>query len=218
MHAHALRNGCKQAGLKLGFTNQAAWNALGLDRPFWSPIYEETVTDRNLLSLDPFLEPRIEPEIVVGFGSALTHAASREDVVAAIAWASLGFEVVHCHYPNWEMTPADAIADGGLHGALVVGERRRLGPSEAEDLAAVEVELVRDDVVVATGVGASALGGPVDAVTWLLRVPGAERVPAGSVITTGSLTTAFPIASGEVWRLRSRGPSRLGDLRLTFEP
>jgi 2-keto-4-pentenoate hydratase len=30
-------------GWKLGFTNQALWAALGLDQPFWAPVYAETL-------------------------------------------------------------------------------------------------------------------------------------------------------------------------------
>jgi len=114
LHAGALRRGNTQLGVKLGFTNQAVWTAVGLDSPFWSPIYAETVTDRHDVSLGTFVEPRIEPEIVVGVGADLAHGAGRDAVAAAIAWAAVGFEVVQCHYSNWEMTAADAIADGGL--------------------------------------------------------------------------------------------------------
>jgi len=217
LHARALRDGWTQVGMKLGFTNQAVWNAVGLDSPFWSPIYVETVTDRGRLSLQGLLEPRIEPEIVVGLGSPLTHGASRDEVVDAIEWASLGFEVVQCHFRNWEMTPADAIADGGLHGTLVTGERQRFCASEADALAEVEVELSRDDSVVAKGTGKHALGGPVDAVAWLMRLPGVEGIPAGFIITRGTLTTAFPGTAGETWHLASEGPLPLGELYLMLD-
>jgi 2-keto-4-pentenoate hydratase len=216
LHAEALRRGRTQLGVKLGFTNQAVWKTVGLDRPFWSPIYVETVTDRRRLSLDAFVEPRIEPEIVIGLGSELAHGAGRDAVAAAIAWAAVGFEIVHCHYSKWEMSPADAIADAGLHGLLVVGERHVLLSSRAEALAGVEVELRREEETVATGVGANALGGPVDAVTWLLRLRGIEAVPAGSVITTGTLTTAFPVAAGETWAVSTSGPLSLNDLRISL--
>jgi len=216
LHANALRSGYTQRGVKLGFTNETVWSALGLDSPFWSPIYAETVTDRHELSLDPFVEPRLEPDIVVGLGSALSHGAGRDDVAAAIAWAAVGFEIVQSHYRNWEMQPADAIADGGLHGILVVGEHHAVGASPAEALAAVEVALMHDDRTVASGTGANALGGPVAAVTWLLRLPGVDEIPAGSVITTGSLTPAFPLAAGETWQVSTAGARPLGDLRLTL--
>jgi 2-oxo-3-hexenedioate decarboxylase len=202
--------------VKLGFTNRAVWDADGLDRPFWSPMYVETVTDQRTVSLGPFVQPRIEPEIVIGLASELTHGAGRDDVAAAIGWAAVGFEIVQCHYANWDMTPADAIADAGLHGVLVVGERQSLVATNAEVLASLEVELKRDDETLATGVGANALGGPVEAVAWLLRLPGVEAVPAGSVITTGSLTKAFPIAADETWCVRSSGRHPLGELAVSL--
>ena len=216
LRAEALRRGRTQCGLKLGFTNQAVWNASGLDSPFWSPIYTETVTDRHTLPLSGLVEPRIEPEIVIGLASELTHAAGRDDVATAMAWGAVGFEIVQCHYAGWEMTPADAIADGGLHGALVVGERFGLEGSHAMALANLEIELLRGADVMATGVGAHALGGPVEAITWLLQLPGVTAVPAGSVITTGTLTSAFPIAAGESWRVSTSGLPSLGELSVTF--
>src|SRR5207249_283169 len=82
VHANALRGGYTQRGVKLGFTNPAAWDALGVEGPFWAPIYAETVTDRHELSLEPFVEPRLEPEIVVGLSSSLSRGAGRDDVAA----------------------------------------------------------------------------------------------------------------------------------------
>ena len=215
LHAEALGRGRTQCGVKLGFTNQAVWNAFGLDSPFWSPIYVETVTDRRALPLDGFVEPRIEPEIVIGLACDIASGAGRDAVAAAISWAAIGFEIVQCHYANWDMTPADAIADAGLHGVLVVGERHKVDASRALGLASLEVELC-GDVTTAAGVGANALGGPVEAVAWLLRLPGVEIVPAGSIITTGTLTRAFPIAAGETWQIRSSGAESLGELSLTL--
>jgi 2-oxo-3-hexenedioate decarboxylase len=136
-------------------------------------------------------------------------------VAAAIAWAAIGFDIVHCRYSKWEMSPTDAIADAGLHGLLVVGERHVLPSSRAEALAGVEVELRCEEETVARGVGANALGGPVDAVTWLLRLRGIEAVPAGSV-TTGTLTTASPVAAAETWGFSTSGPLSMSDLRISL--
>ena len=116
LHAQRLAAGARPVGLKLGFTNEAVWEALGLTSPFWSPIYDDTVTEGPEVSLDRFVAPRIEPEIVLGFRSALARDVAADDVCAAIDWAAPGFEIVQCHYPDWAMASADAIADGGLHG------------------------------------------------------------------------------------------------------
>jgi len=82
-----------------------------------------------------------------------------------------------------EMTPPDAVADAGLHGVLVVGKHRELGKADREALDEVEVELRREGAVVARGRSSNALGGPVQAVTWLQRLPGVQQLRAGEVVT-----------------------------------
>jgi 2-oxo-3-hexenedioate decarboxylase len=114
------------------------------------------------------------------------------------------------------MAPADAIADAGLHALLVVGDRVELAATDAKALGQVEVELRRGSVAVARGRGSDALGGPVEAVTWLLRVPGVDGLRPGVIVTTGTLTAAFAIASGESWQLTTTGPVALGRVQVRF--
>jgi 2-oxo-3-hexenedioate decarboxylase len=200
LHEQKLTTGATQVGVKLGFTNQALWPAFGLDQPFWSPIYDDTVTAERTVSIGDLVAPMIEPEIVVGTKADLHAVATADEVCAALDWAAPGFEIVHSHYPDWVMTPADAVADAGLHGCLVVGERVALSPDTAPALAGAAVQLERHGEIVATGSGSDALGGPVEAVRWLVRLPGVDVLPAGSVVTTGTLTAPFAVCSGERWR------------------
>jgi 2-oxo-3-hexenedioate decarboxylase len=216
IHQDLVNAGWSPIGFKLGFTNQAIWGQLGLNRPFWAHIYDRTVTESRDVSLNGFLAPRIEPEIVVGIASDVHADASSEEVSAAIGWAALGFEIVQCHFPHWEMGPPDAIADAGLHGVLVVGDRHPLTPTTARGLSDVEVTLLRAGEVVALGRGSAALGGPVDAVVWLLGLPGVRGLQSGVIVTTGTLTAAFPVALGEMWGLGDTGLSGLGHLEVTF--
>src|SRR5437879_3756518 len=144
LHQKFVDSGWVPIGLKLGFTNQAIWSQIGLNRPFWAPIYDRTVTDTTEVFLEELVAPRIEPEIVLGFRADVPAGASSDEVSAAVDWAALGFEIVQCHYPDWQMEPGDAVADAGLHGVLVVGKRRELCSSEAHGLANVEVLLRRD--------------------------------------------------------------------------
>lgn len=217
LHARRLASGDAQVGLKLGFTNERIWGGLGLDSPFWSPIYQSTVLDAAVVSLAGLVEPRIEPELVLGFGADLASGASSDEIAEAVAWAALGFEIVHCHFAGWRMAPADAIADGGLHGVLVVGERVSMDGSSADRLSDVAVRLSRHHEVVEQGTGAAALGGPTDAIGWLLRLPGVAGLRTGEIVTTGTLTSARPVAPGETWRVDAEGSIPLGQLELTFE-
>ena len=115
------------------------------------------------------------------------------------------------------MTPADAVADAGLHAILVVGERVEINAADASALADVEVELWRDQTLVSRGRGSNALGGPVQAIAWLLRLPGVDGLPAGDIVTTGTLTAAHPLAPRERWRLAATGGPPLCDLTLRVD-
>jgi 2-oxo-3-hexenedioate decarboxylase len=216
MHQKLVNQGFSSVGFKLGFTNQGIWGQLGLNRPFWAHIYDRTVTDQREANLDEFVAPRIEPEIVLGLASKLDPGASAEDVGAAIGWAAMGFEIVQCHFPDWKMNPADAIADGGLHGLLVLGDRREMTPVGAHRLANAEVDLSRLGDVIARGRGSAALGGPVEAVVWLLSLPGISGLQPGTIITTGTLTPAFDVGPGERWSASDARPDGLGDVELMF--
>ncbi len=79
-----------------------------------------------------------------------------------------------------------------------------------------QVELRRRNVVVARGRGCDALGGPVEAVSWLLRVRGVEGLRAGAIVTTGTLTAALPVAPGESWRWNSTGRAALGQVQVSL--
>jgi 2-keto-4-pentenoate hydratase len=217
LHADQIRAGARQAGVKLGFTNAMVWKQHGLSTPFWSPIYDTTVTSTRLISLGRLAQPRIEPEIMVGLKSDLPAGTPPGEIADAIGWAAAGFEIVQCHYPRWDMTPADAVADAGLHALLVVGEQIQIHPAGAHTLADVGVELRRDGRLAARGRGAHALGGPIQALTWLLRLPGMTGLRPGDIVTTGTLTTAHPVTSGEHWQLIAGGGPGLANLTIGFD-
>jgi 2-oxo-3-hexenedioate decarboxylase len=213
-----LAGGAMRVGKKLGFTNQDVWSHVGLDTPFWSPMYDTTVTDTLSVPLAGLVQPRIETEIILGFSADLPARASATEIGAAIGWAAAGFEIVQCHYPRWEMTPADAVADAGLHAILVIGERVDIDPAGSAALADVDVELLRGETVVSRGRGSNALGGPVQAIAWLLRIPGVDDLVAGDIVTTGTLTSAHPLTPGECWRFTATGGPGLRGPTLHVEP
>jgi 2-oxo-3-hexenedioate decarboxylase len=127
--------GWRPAGWKLGFTNQALWSRLGLDRPIRARIYQETLCGADLDSAE-LVQPRIEPEIVVGFGADVPQMSDPEVIAAAVEWVAAGLEVVHCHFERWEMTPAEAVADAGVHAALAIGPRTQVNADVVRSLGA----------------------------------------------------------------------------------
>jgi 2-oxo-3-hexenedioate decarboxylase len=62
-------HGSKVLGRKIGFTNRTIWTQYGVYAPIWGYVFDSTAYDLaavETLSLEPFSEPRIEPEIIFG--------------------------------------------------------------------------------------------------------------------------------------------------------
>jgi 2-keto-4-pentenoate hydratase len=180
--------GATCVGYKVGFTNAAVRAQFDAEAQLAAPVYDETLVPEPRIDARHLLGPRIEPEVVVGL-----------DARAQIAWVALGFEIVQSHIPGWEFGYLDAIADFGLHAALIVGERRPIGEAGAAFDTAMPVRLLRNGEVVERGAGSDVDGGASGSLRWLrddLRRAGRDLLP-GDIVTTGSMTRVPPIASGE---------------------
>ena len=210
--------GERPVGRKIGFTNTTIWERYGVHAPIWGHVYDTTLRDRDALTepvvLAAFVEPRIEPEIVFGLARRPEPGMDAAGLIGCLDWMAAGFEIVQSLYPGWRFAAPDTVAAFGLHGLLVVGERVRIAPADRpiwiDGLAGFTVDLLRDGAVADRGGGRNVLGtGPLAALAHLVDVlandPAAPPLAAGEVVTTGTLTDALPIASGEVWSLRLAG-------------
>lgn len=226
IHRARLAQGMRPVGRKLGFTNPDMWSRYGVREPIWAYVYDSTVTRLDDLQatcrLDRFVEPKIEPEIVFGFRAAPAPGASLREILAAVEWIAHGFEIVQSHFPGWRFRAADTVVDWALHGALLVGPPQpvaRLGPDAVAALETFDLTLICDDAQVESGTGANVLGSPLAAIAHLQSVlagqPGAAPLQGGELVTTGTITTAQPVAAGQVWRSELKGISLPG-LTLAF--
>src|ERR1700761_8826372 len=95
--------GLKIVGRKIGFTNRTIWDQYGVYQPIWGYVFDETakhLADVETLALQPFSEPRIEPEIIFGLGSAPSAGMDEIALSCCIAWVALGFEIVQSLSPG----------------------------------------------------------------------------------------------------------------------
>jgi len=219
--------GWRAVGRKIGFTNRTIWPRYGVYQPMWAPTWAHTVhhavDGRGRLSLAGLVQPRIEPEVVFKLAAPVPAAADARAALAAVEWIAPGFEVVQSHFPEWRFTAADCTAAFGLHGALVVGTPTRLTDANRDTIAAAlpgfRLTLRRGDEVVDTGAGSNVLDSPALALAYLANVlatqPRAAPLAAGEVITTGTLTDAWPVARGKTWS-SDYGSLPVAALALTF--
>ncbi len=229
---HAIRErrinrGEQPVGYKIGFTNRRIWPIYGVSSPIWGPIYaggiERLDAPRVRLDADHYPEPRLEPEIVLG----ISHVPADDDPAAiaeAIGWIAHGVEVVQSVYPGWRFSAAESMASQAMHGTLHIGPV--LAPGDpatlADRLAALTVTLERreaDDgawTLVAEGVGADVLDGPVAALAHLVRKlrERGQRLAAGDIVSTGTLVDAQPMVAGQRWRTRLQGAAGLDGLAI----
>lgn len=213
--------GLVPVGRKIGFTNSSLWPVYGVREPIWGTMYDRTVIRldgaRARLSLSAFAEPKIEPEIVFGLASAPAPGADRDALLRSIAWVAHGFEIVQSHFPGWKFQAADTVADNGLHGALLLGRPQpvpALGADLVESLRSFAVKLSCGGDVMETGRGSNVLGSPLAELAHLVSVlagqPGSEPLRPGEIVTTGTLTAAYPVRAGEIWKTELRGLALTG--------
>jgi len=204
------KDGARVVGRKIGFTNPSLWPIYDVHQPIWGYVYDRTLTRAGephaTCSLAGLADPRIEPEIIFGMKRGLPGHASVDDVLAAIDWVACGFEIVQSHFPGWKFQVADTVIDGGLHGKLVVGPTialSKLGPDPARALESFAIELSRDGAHVESGQGSNVLGSPLKAMAHLAAVVATQGERAalapGEIVTTGTITLAYPIRPGETW-------------------
>jgi 2-oxo-3-hexenedioate decarboxylase len=197
-------------GRKIGFTNRTIWAEYNVDRPVWGYVYDSTVYHLaeidDTFSIVGFAEPRIEPEIIFRLASAPAPGMDERALMACIDWLAHGFEIVQSIFPAWKFSVPDTVAGLGLHGALLIGPHHPIA-KHAEDwygtLSSFEIDLQKDGKVVDHGHSSNVLGGPLSALRHLVDVlagdPLNPPLAAGEIVTTGTLTRAFPISAGATW-------------------
>jgi 2-oxo-3-hexenedioate decarboxylase len=207
--------GERTIGRKIGFTNRTIWDEYGVSAPMWGYVYDQTVCDLpgpdEPVSLAGLAEPRIEPEIVFGLALAPTPDMDERALLGCLAWLAHGFEIVQSIFPRWEFALADTVAGYGLHGRLLIGPRHEIADVDAwhQELSAFEIDLLRNGEPVDHGWAANVLGGPLSALRHLVAVLAIDSdnppLAAGEIVTTGTLTRAFPVFPGEAWSTRLSG-------------
>jgi 2-oxo-3-hexenedioate decarboxylase len=210
-------SGRTTVGRKVGYANKAVWRALKLETLVWAHMYDDTVTyavdTAASLDIARMHAPKIEPEIVFKLRAPLAAGADAVQVLGAVEWLALGFEIIDCPFAGWTFQPADFVAAFGLHAALVVGDPRPIDSTTApllvEQLAQFTVRLTKNGEAVAEGSGKNSLRSPALCLAELAsaiarRMPD-EPLAAGELVSSGTLTESQPIAAGESWTATADG-------------
>jgi len=156
----------------------------------------------------------IAPEFVLRLAADIDKEVDSErELCDAIEWVAAGI-AVHCHrFWFGKPTVQELIAANGLHAELIVGETR-IPPCHI-DLELEGLGVFCNGELMASGIGAEVLGGPLKALRWLVSqlIRRGEHLKAGHLVIPGSAVPLMPVHRLDQATVAF---TRLGSLTVTF--
>ncbi|RJR48548.1 MAG: 2-keto-4-pentenoate hydratase [Desulfobacteraceae bacterium] len=208
--------GEKLAGFKIGFTNLAVREKMGLPDSTYGYLLESMVLKNGVkLPMKELIAPKIECEICFKLKAPLKgKGLSADQVIEATEAVGASFEICDARIRDWKCPYNDFFADNGFSARVVLSGNWK--STKGFDFLNEKVVLTQNGKELAQGTGALAMGHPAKAVAWLAgkladRDKGLE---AGQIVMTGTLTPILPIEKGSTY---IAGFSTLGDVKATFE-
>lgn len=191
--------GRRIVGRKAGLTAKAVQTQLGVDQPDFGVLFEDMrVADGGTLDPAQCLQPKAEAEIAFVLGADLPDPHSTpEQVAAAVASVHAAIEIVDSRIADWKITFADTVADNGSSAFFVLADAGK--PLAGLDIWTAGMVMQINGQTVSLGVGAAALGHPLNAAAWLAQTLAARGEPlkAGDVLLAGALGPMVAINPGD---------------------
>ena len=191
--------GRRIVGRKAGLTAKAVQAQLGVDQPDFGVLFDDMrVADGG--SLDPAraLQPKAEAEIAFILGADLPDVDTTvAQVAAAVASVHAAIEIVDSRIADWKITFADTVADNGSSAFFVLANDGL--PLAGLDLEGAAMEMEVGGKIASTGVGAAALGNPLNAAAWLAQTLAGRGEPlkAGDILLAGALGPMVALTPGD---------------------
>ncbi len=204
--------GRRIVGRKAGLTAKAVQQQLGVDQPDFGVLFADMeIADGGALDPVRTLQPKAEAEIAFVLGADLPDAETTpEQVAAAVKTVHAAIEIVDSRIADWKITFADTVADNGSSAFFVLSQEGK--PLGGLDLESAAMVMEIDGATVSTGIGAAALGNPLNAAAWLARTLAGRGEPlkAGDILLAGALGPMVALAPGNQVRATVAGIGAVG--------
>ena len=210
-----VRAGEKVVGFKIGFTNLAVREKMGLPDSTYGYLLDSMVLENGVkVPMSELIAPKLECEICMKLKQELKgKGLSEEDVIKATEGVSASFEICDARIKDWKCPYPDFFADNGFSARIVL--QGQWHGADGFDFLNEKVVLTQGGKELAQGAGALAMGHPARAVAWLAGKL-AERnrgLEPGQIVMTGTLTPILPVEKGATYTAKF---STLGEVTVTF--
>lgn len=190
--------GDRLVGHKVGLTSEGIQDQLGVDQPDYGRLLDTMFVEDAVIERESLIAPRIEPEIGFLLGDGLEPPVSYLDVLRATEAVVPVLEIIDSRVRDWDIDIEDTIADNASSALFVAGEASYA--ADDIDLSLEGVKLYRNGTLEVAGVGAAVLDHPARSVAWLANKLSDldERLEAGHLVLSGSVTPAVDLHAGDV--------------------
>jgi len=191
------------AGWKIAATSLAGQRHIAVGGPLAGPVFASRVHENGAtLSLARNRMRVAECEVVFVFRRTLQPRPqpwSRGEALAEVQAVLPGIEIPDSRFIHFERAgEAQLIADCACCHEMVLGQPL-MPEGRLDQLASLRVQARVSDGRHFSGVGANALGDPVEALRWFISEmsQAGQTIEAGQFVTTGACVTPIPVEPGQ---------------------
>lgn len=204
---HAVNNGDRLVGYKLGNIAKVMQTAFGLDHPDYGFLHASSfMYEGTSIPRDSFIRPFVELEPAFVLRSSLKGPnITVVDVINAIDYAVPAIEIIDSRIKNWAIDLPDTLADNGSTGAVILGGTPRKLTELTLNSTRGVLKFNGEEVM--SGNTSNILGSPLSGVAWLVNRLAEHDIEfkAGQLIMPGSCLEAVPMEKAGCWTCTFEG-------------
>ena len=155
-----------------------------------------------------YIYPRAEAEVVFKTCKEIAGEIKLSDVLDYVSHVAVGMEIFDYRYGQAQIYSNDAIADNAGAAAFAHGE---WVPAHAEVFADLTTAVLENNEIVESAPLTAIRGNPWQAIVLLSKViaDSGVKLPAGSIIFSGSATKGVYMAAGKSYVVETQGLGRV---------
>lgn len=193
-------------GAKLGLTSEAKQRTMGIARPIVGFLTTGMLLGHASSDLlGRLIHPRCEPEIAFRLQNDMDQACTYDEVAQLVDAMTVAIEIIDSRYEAFRFGLPDVLADNTSAAGVVLGDWSSV--NNLDELPEAACRLFVDDALRQEGRASAVLGHPLHSLVHLSEhvAERGDKLPAGSIVLSGSITDAVPLERGRVHRVEIDG-------------